>query len=140
MMGRPPDGTPFGRRAWSNTGVPKVLVIEDDVDISRLLGMQLKAGGYELAYASDAVTAMTVARKERPDLIILDLGLPGGGGLLVLERLRAIAELAATPVVVVTARTDAAAEQDARAAGAVDFLRKPVDADELAAAIGRALG
>lgn len=120
--------------------MPKVLVIEDDVDISRLLGMQLKAGGYELAYASDAVTAMTVARKERPDLILLDLGLPGGGGILVLERLRAIAELAATPVIVVTARTDAAGEADARAAGAVDFLRKPVEADELTAAIERALG
>jgi DNA-binding response OmpR family regulator len=61
------------------------------------------------------------------------------GGLLVLERLRAIAEPAATPVVVVTARTDAAGEQDARAAGAVDFIRKPVDAAELAAAIERAL-
>ena len=118
----------------------KILVIEDDVDISRLLGMQLRAGGYEAAYASDAVTAMTVARRERPDLILLDLGLPGGGGLLVLQRLRAIAELAATPVVVVTARTDASGEQDARAAGAVDFLRKPVDADELTAAIERALG
>ena len=139
MMARPSDGT-VGRRACSNTGVPKVLVIEDDVDISRLLGMQLKAGGYELAYASDAVTAMTAARKAQPDLILLDLGLPGGGGLLVLERLRAIAELAATPVVVVTARTDAAGEQDARAAGAVDFIRKPVDADELTAAIERALG
>jgi two-component system KDP operon response regulator KdpE len=69
----------------------KVLVIEDDVDISRLLGMQLRAGGYEAAYASDAVTAMTVARKERPDLILLDLGLPGGGGLLVLQRLRTVA-------------------------------------------------
>jgi len=86
------------------------------------------------------VTAMTVARKERPDLILLDLGLPGGCGLLVLERLRAIAELAATPVIVVTARTDAAGEQDARAAGAVDFLRKPVEGDDLAAAIERALG
>src|SRR5579862_3204715 len=102
--------------------------------------MQLRAGGYEAAYASDAVTAMTVARKERPDLILLDLGLPGGGGLLVLERLRAIAELAATPVVVVTARTDAAGEVDARAAGAVDFIRKPIDEDELTAAIERALG
>ncbi|HEX3226490.1 MAG TPA: response regulator [Gaiellaceae bacterium] len=120
--------------------MPKILVIEDDVDISRLIGMQLKAGGYEAAYASDAVTAMTVARKERPDLILLDLGLPGGGGILVLERLRAIAELAATPVIVVTARTDAAGEQAARAAGAVDFLRKPVEADDLAAAIERALG
>ena len=118
----------------------KILVIEDDVDISRLIGMQLKAGGYEAAYASDAVTAMTVARKERPDLILLDLGLPGGGGILVLERLRAIAELAATPVIVITARTDAAGEQDSRAAGAVDFLRKPVEADDLAAAIERALG
>jgi two-component system, OmpR family, KDP operon response regulator KdpE len=120
--------------------VAKVLVIEDDVDISRLLGMQLRAGGYDAAYASDAVTAMTVARKERPDLILLDLGLPGGGGLLVLQRLRAIAELAATPVVVVTARTDRSSEEDARAAGAVEFIRKPVEGAELVAAIERALG
>ena len=117
-----------------------ILVIEDDVATRDAVARNLSGHGYAVVPAGSVAEGLRAWDAERPDLILLDLGLPGGGGLLVLERLRAIAELAATPVIVVTARTDAAGEQDARAAGAVDFLRKPVEGDDLAAAIERALG
>ncbi len=118
----------------------KILIIEDDVDISRLLGIRLKANDYETAFAGDAVTALTVARKERPDLIILDIGLPGGDGLLVMERLKSIAPLAVIPVIVVSAKEPATTEAPALEAGAVRFFQKPFDVDELLAAIREALG
>ena len=107
----------------------KILIVEDDVDIARLLGLKLKQDGHEVAFAGDAVTALTVARKEDPDLIVIDIGLPGGGGLLIIERLQAMANLAMKPVIVISAREPVESEQQARAAGAVAFFSKPIDLD-----------
>jgi DNA-binding response OmpR family regulator len=84
------------------------------------------------------VLALSLARKEKPDLILLDMGLPGGSGLTVLERLRGISGLGGIPVIVVSA-TDANKEH-ALSAGAEEFLQKPVDGDVLLAAIRRTLG
>src|SRR5437762_13577274 len=80
----------------------KVLVIEDDPVALADLQARLEANGYVVARAADAASAMTVVNRERPDLILLDLGLPAGDGFLVLERLRKIETLAAIPVLVVT--------------------------------------
>ena len=118
----------------------KVLIIEDDPDIQRLVGLRLKKNGFDVAYASDAITSMTIARKEQPDVIILDLGLPGGDGYVVMERLRALAALATVPVIVVTARDPSTNRERSIAAGATMFLSKPIDFDALESAVARALG
>ncbi len=118
----------------------KILIIEDDPDISGLLGLRLKRNDYDTAFASDAVTAMTVARKERPDLILLDIGLPGGGGMLVMERLKAIAPLAHVPIIVVSARDAASTEEQVLRAGAQAFLPKPIEMERLLATVREALG
>jgi DNA-binding response OmpR family regulator len=118
----------------------KILIIEDDPDISGLLGLRLRQNDYETAFAADAVTAMTVARKERPDAILLDIGLPGGGGMVVMERLKAIAALAHVPVIVVSARDPASTEEHVLRAGAEAFLPKPIETERLLAAIRAALG
>jgi DNA-binding response OmpR family regulator len=118
----------------------KILIIEDDPDISGLLGARLKRSGYHPAYAADAVTALTVARKEQPDLIVLDLGLPGGDGHIVMERLRSIASLAHVPVIVITARDAATSRDRTLAAGAQAFLEKPIDSELLLATVREALG
>ena len=109
----------------------KILVVEDDQDIRRLLDLELEAEGFERAFAHDAVTATTIARKEQPELVILDLGLPGGDGFLVIERMRALRDLEMIPIVVVTARTTPEARERAEAAGVAAFFEKPFDADEV---------
>ena len=116
----------------------KILVVEDDQDIRQLLHLQLTSGGYETAFARDAVTALSVARKERPDLIVLDLGLPAGDGFVVMERMKAIPDLEMIPVIVITARDPSEGER-AVEQGARCFLLKPFEGDELVAEIRQAL-
>jgi DNA-binding response OmpR family regulator len=117
----------------------KILIIEDDLDLRRGLNLRLRAGNYDTAFAADAVMALSIAKKEAPDLILLDLGLPGGDGFLVLDRMKCIASLAGTPVIVLSARDPKANEKRALDAGVDAFFQKPVDNELLMTAIQRAL-
>ena len=98
-----------------------------------------KAHHYPTVFAADALQVMSVALKERPDAILLDLGLPGGNGLMVLQRLKANISLGCIPVIIVTAEDPQVAEARALEAGAVAFLQKPVDQDKLMAALQHAV-
>ncbi len=125
-----------GRRG---SGRQKVLVIEDDPVARADLQARLEADGYIVARAADAASAVTVVNRERPDLILLDLGLPAGDGFLVLERLRKIGPLAAIPVLVITGRSDAETQKRVEAMGVAPVLAKPVATEVLLAAIRSAL-
>lgn len=117
----------------------KILIVDDDQDIRRLLGHRLKTEDYETVFASDAISAVNMARKEEPDLILLDLGLPAGDGYVVMERMKAMPALEGIPVIVVTAR-DVRAEQERIAhAGAEAVFQKPFDHGRLLDAIRTAL-
>lgn len=113
----------------------KILIIEDDQDVVRAMAVRLKAHGYDLVVARDAISAISTARKEKPDLIILDLGLPGGDGFVVMERLRALVDFVLVPVIVVSARDPKTNESRALKAGACNFFQKPFDSAELLTAI-----
>jgi DNA-binding response OmpR family regulator len=110
------------------------LIVDDDEDLALGLGVRLRASGYEVDVASDAVAATAATRNDGVDLVILDLGLPAGGGLAVLERMRAHLPTALTPVIVLTAG-DATLAERTLAAGADAFFQKPADNLELTAAI-----
>jgi two-component system KDP operon response regulator KdpE len=118
----------------------KLLIVDDDTDIVRAMGTRLRAHGYQVVLAPDAVAAISTARAEKPDLIILDIGLPGGDGFVVLERLKAVSELTLIPVIVLSARHPTPNRDRALQAGAQAFFQKPVDNDEFLAAIRKALG
>jgi DNA-binding response OmpR family regulator len=118
----------------------KVLIVEDDADIARLIGLKLKQQGLKPVFAADAVTAVTIARKEDPDLLVIDIGLPGGGGLLIMERMRAIPNLAMKPVMVISAREPIEGERQAREVGATAFFPKPLDLDALVEEVRVQLG
>ncbi len=112
----------------------KILIIEDDLDQVKGLGMRLKMNGYDIATASDAVSAIATIRDEEPHLILLDIGLPGGDGFLVMQRIKNLM-LSFAPIIVLSGRDPGQNEDKALAAGAVAFFQKPADNDELLATI-----
>jgi DNA-binding response OmpR family regulator len=118
----------------------KVLVVEDDPDQLRGLVIRLKAGGYEVLCATDGVQGIGAARREKPDLVLLDIGLPGGDGYIVMDRLKKMLNGAAPPIMVLTAKDPTTHRDRALAAGAAVFLRKPVENCVLLAMVRRLLG
>lgn len=116
----------------------RILLVEDDVDVRNGLVLRLRASGYETSTASDGQQAIALAKRERPDMILMDLSLPAGDGISVMQRLRSMA--LDIPIIVVSGREGIATRRQAMAEGAVAFLRKPVDNDELLATIDRCLG
>lgn len=117
----------------------RILIIEDDPDVRRGLMVRLRASHYQVGIAGDAASGLADADKFKPDLIILDLGLPGDDGYVVLEKIRQSEELATIPIIVLSAWNRYAHEQRVRAAGAQLFCQKPVDANELLARIQQIL-
>jgi two-component system, OmpR family, KDP operon response regulator KdpE len=118
----------------------KILVVDDDPDLVRALRLRLRAHNYEVTTASDGYAAIAQAQRERPALIILDLGLPVGDGFVVLDRLQNIDALAGVPVIVLSARDPQVNEERALKAGASAFFQKPADNDELLNVIRVSLG
>jgi DNA-binding response OmpR family regulator len=118
----------------------KILIVDDDRHLVVALTVRLKATGYEVVSAADAVSAIAVARKERPDLIILDLGLPAGDGFLVLERIKSLDELMNIPVIVLSARDPTGNKKRSLEAGGITFFQKPPNNHEFLAAIRQTLG
>jgi CheY-like chemotaxis protein len=117
----------------------KILIVDDNADVR--LGMHLRLKNqYETFFAADAFSGVAEARKHRPDLIILDLGLPAGDGFTVMERLKQVPYLAVIPIIVLSGRDGLGNQKRAYEAGAKAFLTKPVNDAELLTAIRQALG
>jgi DNA-binding response OmpR family regulator len=118
----------------------KILIVEDDPNVLQSMHVRLRAHHYITSSASDAISCMAEARKCGPDLIILDLGLPGGDGFLLMDRFKNVPALAAVPVIVVTGREVRGNLKRVIDAGAKAFLQKPVNNAKLLAVIRQALG
>jgi len=114
--------------------VTHVLVVEDDPDIRSMLAARMQSAGFAVSVAPDAHTALSAARRHRPDVIVLDLRLPGMSGLEFCREVRADADLAGVGVVVASASVGEASVAEAYDAGADDFVTKPFS---LAALLGR---
>lgn len=109
----------------------KIMIVDDDPELRMALKMRLRANQYETVSACDGYSAIALAQKERPNLIILDLGLPAGNGYSVLKRLQESDALSSIPVIVLTARDPLGNESRSLDAGATAFFQKPVDNNEL---------
>jgi DNA-binding response OmpR family regulator len=114
---------------------PKILIADDDPDLRQALNLRLRANHYDTVYATDGLSAISMAQQERPSLIILDLGLPAGDGFVVLQRLQQSANLSDIPVIILTARDRQSSRERALKAGASAFFQKPVDNSKLLSAI-----
>lgn len=110
----------------------KILIADDDPQILRALRITLGARGYDVVTASDGRAALNAAIETHPDLIVLDLGMPGLTGIEVIEAVRGWSQL---PILVVSGRSDSMDKVDALDAGADDYVTKPFAADELLARI-----
>ena len=108
----------------------KILVIEDDPDVAMVIGIVARTGGYEVVTAEDAACALEAVREHRPDLITLDLGVPGGGGTSVLGDIRSDETLAEIPVIIVSG-SGAVEPAEVDAMGAQAYLQKPFEPSEL---------
>src|SRR5918995_4251878 len=108
----------------------RVLVVEDDAEIADVLRRTLRQEGHEVRSAGDGVAALEAAEEFVPDLVILDLGLPGLDGVEVCRRLRASSDV---PILIVTARTELGDRVTGLDSGADDYLVKPFERQELLA-------
>jgi two-component system KDP operon response regulator KdpE len=113
-----------------------VLVVDDEPQMQRLLTVLLKANGYRVSVAGTGSEGVALAAQRRPDVILLDLGLPDGNGLEVLKQLRSWTQ---TPVVVLTVQDAEADKIEALDGGADDYVTKPFNAGELLARLRAAL-
>jgi CheY-like chemotaxis protein len=120
-------------------GNKKILIADDDPDVRQAMDVLLKANRYDTVLAAGALSCMAEALRQKPNLIILDLGLPARDGFDVMERLKTLPSLAVIPIIVVSAHDIRTNQQIAVKAGAKAFLQKPVNNAELLAVIRQAL-
>lgn len=120
-------------------GKKKILIVDDDRDFLRALNIRLKANNYETAFASDGYAATKAVKDEKPDLVILDLGLPMGDGFIVMDRIKDFMLHSLTPIIVLSGRDPMANEKRALKAGAFAYFQKPADNEALLDCIRKAL-
>jgi signal transduction histidine kinase/DNA-binding response OmpR family regulator len=118
---------------------PRVLIIDDDSSIRTICREVLEIGGYQVRDAGSANAALAEARRFRPDMILLDVLMPGIDGYRCAEMLRADPAIGMAPIMFLSARSDTADKVRAFRSGAEDYMVKPFDADELLARVGKAL-
>lgn len=111
--------------------VKKILIIDDEDEMARCLTGFFGERGYSTSVAQDGAQALMQVQKVRPDLVILDIMLPAGGGFHVLGRIRENVKLSGLPVIIITARADDLTREKAEALGVSGYFQKPVDLAKL---------
>ena len=126
----------------------KILIVDDSQVELRTLSLKLNANGYDVLRAEDGAAAVSMARRDKPDLILLDISFPpdvahGGGvpwdGFLILSWLRRLEEAKDIPVIFISGKDPVKTKARAIQAGAVSFFQKPVNCDDLLTVIQREL-
>ena len=118
----------------------KILIVEDDEKIALALSVRLKAHGFTVWVAGDGITAIAAAVRNGPDLILLDISLPGVNGFALVEQFRQLSETRETPIILTTASPDPELSKKALALGMSGVLRKPFEAEALASMVEKVFG
>jgi len=108
--------------------------VDDERDIVKALTLRLKAEGYDVVSAFDSLQGVSMTHKERPDLIILDIRMPAGGGFGVVEKLRLSAHTKSIPIIFISGSQEKDSEVKAKELG-IRFYKKPYDPEELLGAV-----
>ncbi len=115
----------------------KILIVDDDKDLLLALRVRLTSHGYQVLGAPDAATAILKAAQEKPDLILLDLGLPDSNGIAVMDVVKQLSSTVNIPVIVISGRPLHIYKDAVMIAGAKDYFQKPFHNDDLIGAIER---
>ena len=118
----------------------RILVVDDEADVRKVVGILLAQAGYQVTEAEYGLSGYHKAQSDNPDLIVLDLLMPVMDGFEVLQKLKETPATREIPVVILTAKIDAASERECMRLGAVDYIKKPWGPRELEERIGMALG
>ena len=118
----------------------KILIVDDEPQIVQLLHSRLRANQYEVLAAYDPIQGFKLAIEKQPDLIILDIRMPAGGGGRLFENLKAHMKTSLIPVIFITAHPSKDIKDLTMAAGAAGFISKPIDPTELLQKVKLALG
>ena len=118
----------------------KLVIADDEPSLRLLVATTLSSHDYEILQASDGVEALRLVEQEKPDLVLLDVMMPGLTGIEVCERIKANPELVAVPVIMLTAQNDSASRERALAAGANTYLTKPFSPLQLLDLVGNLIG
>ena len=114
-------------------GISTVLVVEDYDDVRQMLKVLLESENFRVLEAATGTEALEIVKDQRPDVVLMDLALPGIDGFETIRRMRTIDGFQDTPVVVLSAYTEPSTYRAALRAGSNYFMAKPIDFDELAA-------
>ena len=117
----------------------KILIVDDEPQIAMLLNARLRANNYDVLVAYDAMQGFRTAINSLPDLILLDLRMPAGGGAGLFENLQKNIQTTLIPVIFITAHGNDDIEKACLDSGAVDFIRKPFNPDEVLKKVRKAL-
>ena len=117
-----------------------ILIVEDDKDLMLAMSVRLLSQGFTTLSAPDAASAIQLAAMRKPDLILMDLGLPDTNGFVVMEIVSQLKSVSTVPIIVVSARPADVYRDAALMAGAKDYFQKPFDNEALMSAIHRELG
>jgi CheY-like chemotaxis protein len=126
--------------------VKKILVVDDNEIILKTLSLKLQGAGYQAITALDGAEAVAAARKEKPDLVLLDIGFPPDvdgvpwDGFRVMEWLQRLDAAKRIPIIIITGSDDPKDKERAASSGAVAFFHKPIDHDDLLKVIRATLG
>ncbi len=118
---------------------PCVLIVDDNTELATVMQLTLTRAGFEVHAVFSGYEALEWLGQRRPDVILLDLMLPGMNGFAVLRHLRANDTARELPVIVLTARTDDNSRRESQSAGADDYLTKPINTVKLIEHVRRAL-
>jgi len=113
----------------------KLLIADDDKTFCHLLSAEMGANGWRVTIAADAMQTIMYALRVQPNVIVLDIQMPGGTGITALKKLKASTKTSGIPVLVVSGSTEATMESTLVQAGAARYIAKPVDVESLRTAI-----
>ena len=118
----------------------KILIVEDDLNQVKALTTRLRANSYDTVFALDAISAVQMAQRKMPDLIIMDIGLPGGDGFVVKGMLDLNKDLSSIPIIVITGLDPTSVLERSLKADVAAFFHKPFDVNQLLSAVNTELG